>query len=469
MSAPLRVVLINPRDVGAGRIQQKCYPPLGLLYLAAALERGGHAVEVIEANAWQLDDQRIEARVAAARPDLVGVPVLSETTPQVSRMLDTLRRSYRGPVVLGGVAATATPDRVLEQIPAAGFLLRGEAEESILALCRALRDETALRDVPGLSWHGADGLRHNPAAPPPALDAAHRPARHLVQDAYRGERYFALLERSRPTESLLSSRGCPCGCRYCYNHQHSYRTRSPEDVVAEVVAARTRGIRHLELVDDNFTLNRRRAMRILELVHREAPGLRLVIKSRPESVDAELLAAARRAGVYQVSYGFESGVQRILDAMDRRQTVEQNAEACALTKAAGIACHASFLFGIPPETPETIEQTIRFVVRIKPSTVNLNILRPYPRTAIYERARDEGTLMGDWGEPGVLPWVRLPWTRNYQDIARWLDIAKQRIYFRPHYALRLGGMMLRGMNPTMAAYAWQEAVHVLRRRGPVMP
>ncbi len=466
----MRVVLINPRDTGAGRVQQKCYPPLGLLYLAGALERGGHTVELIEANAWQLTDARIVRRLLAARPGLVGLPLLSETAHQVQELLSAIRQRYHGPVVLGGVEATASYERVLRELAQADFLLRGEAEESILALCDAIESGAGFDRVPGLSWRHDGQARHNPRGEPPALSATHRPARHLVRAAYHGKRYFALLERSRPTESVLSSRGCPCGCRYCYNHQHSYRTRSPEDVVAEVVQAQDRGIRHLEFVDDNFTLVRGRAMRIFELIAREAPGLRLVVKSRPEAVDADLLAAARRAGVYQVSFGFESGVQRILDAMDRRQTVEQNARACQLTKAAGISCHASFLFGVPPETPRTIQQTIRFIIGIKPNTVNLNILRPYPRTSVYDQARSDGSLVGDWSalERGM-PWIRLPWMSDYQDLARWLDIAKQRIYFRPYYVRTLGGHMLRSLNRTMAAYAWQEAMHVLRRRGPVQP
>ena len=126
------------------------------------------------------------------------------------------------------------------------------------------------------------------------------------------------------------------------------------------------------------------------------------------------------ANATQISYGIESGSQYILDAMNKRTIVEKNAEIIAKTKAAGIHVHAGFLIGFPGETPETIEETILFARRTKPTAASLDILRPYMGTEVYEQAKAGGTLVGAWDpkEP-EMPWVRLPWTKSREDIERW--------------------------------------------------
>ena len=457
----MRILLINPRDQGIEGLQApwKCYPPLGLLYLAGALEQAGFYVRVVDANAMLLDDAAVAQVVSEERPDLLGLPLLAQTLHQVRRLLTGIRQRYSsGSVVLGGVQATVWPRRSLEEIPEARFVLRGDAERSLVMLCQALQNKLPLEKIPGL-FYRHDGRIQESTLATASGDRRDewRPAKHLVEEGYRKKRYYTLLVRERPVDSIMTSRGCPCRCRFCYNVKPRYATRSAEDVVQEVVDAHSRGIRHLEFVDDNFTLDRKRAMRILALIAQERLGIRLVFKSRPENVDAELLHTARRAGTYQLSFGMESGVQRILDAMGRGCRVEDNARARQLCRETGLECHSSWFFGFPGETPETIEETTRFIIAIKPTTAAVGMLRPYPGTQVYEEASAAGTLVGDWSaDSDYIPWLRLPWMRDRDDLLRRVRRVKRKIYFRPYYAVRLGYFMLRERNRNMLDYAVNE-------------
>ncbi len=452
------VVLINPRATYVNEIAQKVYPPLNLLYLGSALRESGHSVAIVEANAFRMTDEQITEAIRAASPLLVGIGVYTEILPQVRGLAKLAKDASTCKVVLGGAHASAIPEKTLTDIPNADFLLRGEAERTLPALTRALSDGTAPDNIPGL-WYRRNGKVLASETPPAQLDIASipTPARDLVAEAYESKRYYSILIRSRPIDTIITSRGCPFSCHFCYNLNPSYRGRSAEDVVAELVAIRRGGIRDVEIVDDNFTMNRERAMKIFDLIIREGLGISFRLKSRVNVVDEELLTRARQAGAYQVSYGTESGVQDILDAMDKRITVEQMVNAIELTKRCRLNCHTSWICGYPGETPETFETTVDLIVNLKPTTANIDILIPYPQTQVYLEARDAGTLVGDWGRDlDEIPWVRLPWTDTRSDLENIHRKAMRRIYYRPYYVGTFGSMMIRNANWTLGRYAWQE-------------
>jgi len=460
----VNVLLVNPCDTHMDEVRQKCYPPLNLMYLAAALREAGHCPAIVDANAFALEPDEIAEKACAMGAQLVGVPLLSETAPQVYRITRAVRRRIPGVhIVLGGPTATAWAERSLVEFDTADFVIAGEGERPLAQLCNALEEGGSVSNVPGLAFRKNGRIVVVPPAPPEReVDRYPMPARDLVCDAYEQKRYYTLLVRERPTETLTTTRGCPFKCAFCYNTVRRYRMRSPETVMDEIVGIYDRGVRHIEFVDDNFTLNRDHAMAIFNGIIRERLGLRLVIKSRVNVIDAELLARAKAAGVYQISYGMESGVQYMLDRMRKGTKVEDNERANRLTKEAGINSHTSWFFGFPGETPETIEQTIDFIVRIRPTTANFGVFRPYPATQAYEEAKAAGTLVGDWSpHSDSIPWVRLPWTRSRADLERYVRVAQRRLYIRPYYALNFSKEIIRNANLTMASYAWQEAVKVL--------
>jgi len=461
----MKVVLVNPRATYAGEIAQKCYPPLSLMYLGASLLKAGHEVDVIDANAVNLTDEQIAAAVEKKAPGLAGMPLFSTISSHVYGVCSLIHsRCPEVKLILGGPEATAIPERTLTEFQSVDFVLRGESESSIVKLCDTLDRDGSLGRVRGLSYRRRGKIVHNADSEPAGdLDSLPRPARHLTESLYDRKVYYTVLVKSRPVDTLITSRGCPFRCGFCYNRNHTYRFRSPEDVLDELCEVRRRGVRDVEICDDSFTVNRARVVKIFELMCRERLGMRFRIKSRVNVVDRDLLKLAKRAGVYQIAYGMESGVQEILDRMNKRIKVSQIAEACRLTKQAGIMCHGSFVIGYPGETPDTIKRTLDFVVATKPSTVNFVPLIPFPQTTVYEEAKSEGMLVGDWrADSDYIPWVKLPWMESRVDLERCCRVARRRLYFRPYYALLYGSSIVTNANSTLARYMWQEAVRTIR-------
>lgn len=469
-----RILLINPRTTYHHEIGQKCFPPQNLLGLAGALAQKGLSARVLDANAFGLSDEAIAVEAQRLGPRIIGLPLYSDILGEVRDLSVRLAQACPDAIqVAGGPHVTAAPEATLDQLETLDYLLLGEADETLPALCQMLLTQgralgpLQAASVPGVMFRERSSLRQGPVAPFPPPEAWAEPARDLVSRAYHENRYYALLVRARPVDTLVTSRGCPFSCGFCYNFRHGYRARSPESVLHELTRIRDRGIRDVEFVDDTFTLDKGRALALLDAIRRERLGVSFRIKSRVDIFDQRLARAAQSAGVYQVSFGMESGSQRLLDAMHKRTTVAQIANATALCKAHGMLCHGSFVIGYPGETPDTAEQTLRLIQAIRPTTMNLLVLKPYPGTRVYLEARAAGTLVNDWHPDLPMPWVRLPWTRDRRDLETLAARLMRRIYLSPWAIATLGSLVLRGANLTLARYALQEAkklwVQVVRK------
>lgn len=461
-----KVVLINPRSTYYNEVAQKCFPPMHLLYLAAGLRARGFEPVVIDANAFRLTDEQIAEEVRAARPLLVGLSLYSEILRQVRDMTRTVRAAAPDArIVLGGPHVSAVPLRTLDQFREADYLLVGEADDSLAQLCDYLQKGGPVDTVPGIVYRRDGRSVCGPEATLLDVEQVPRPARDLVARAYQEKRYYSILVRRRPVDTLFSSRGCPFHCGFCYNFRRKYRYRSPEDVMDELVSIYDRGIRDVEIADDTFTGLRERALRVFDLIIAQKLQVSLRIKSRVDVFNEALAQKARQAGVYLVAFGMESGSQEMLDRMCKRTTVEMNARACALTKKYGMMSHSSWIIGYPGETPETVNQTLEFIRRHRPSTVNLAVLRPYPNTEAYEIARSSNSLVGDWDpEATELPWVRLPWAQDKEVLDRLCRQVLRKVYFTPHYATAFASQIVRHSNWKLASYALQESLRALRLR-----
>jgi len=312
----------------------------------------------------------------------------------------------------------------------------------------------------GVSYRDSEGrLKSNPARPVETnLDNLPAPARHLVADIYEKGQYYALLEADRPVGGIVTTRGCPFSCGFCYNTTKRYRMRSPENVVEELVHLKTKlGVNFVEFNDILFTANRRRAERIFELLIKENLGIRFAFKARAPEINDRFVDLARRAGAAQIGFGVESGSQAIIERMNKKTTVEQCAKGIETVRKAKIRCHTGYVLGYPGETPDTIRQTVDFILKTKPTTVTIDVLLPYPDTPVYHEAKADGSLVGDWS-PNMpeYPWVKLPWVRSREELEQARSWAMNRVFFRPFYAWQFVSMIASARNRKLAEYMAQE-------------
>lgn len=461
-----KVALVNPCATYAHELAQKCYPPMHLLYLAAALRDRGYEVDVVDANAARMSKEEVAAQIRQGQPSLVGVSLYSDILGHVRDLVRGIRQEVpEAKIVLGGPHVNAVPRQTLEQYGEVDFALTGEAERSLVALLEAVLADAPVDGIAGIVYRQDGKILEGPEPDFPELSQIPRPARELVDWAYQEKRYHSIMVRSKPVDTLFTSRGCPFHCGFCYNFRQKYRFRSADDVVDELASIRERGIRDVEICDDTFTGHRGRALEIFDKIITQRLDISFRIKSRVDVFNEDLAKKAKEAGVYLVAFGMESGSQRMLDAMNKKTTVAMNARACELTRKYRMLSHSSWIIGYPGETLESVEETVRFVRKNRPSTVNLAVLRPYPATEAYDIAASSGALVGDWHpDAEELPWVRLPWAQDRKILDDLCRKAKKQVYFTPYYVAAFGAQILKNANWSLARYAWQELGKTIRGR-----
>jgi radical SAM superfamily enzyme YgiQ (UPF0313 family) len=431
------------------------------LSLATGIQECGFEAAVFDIDAYEGGQPEMADRVADYCPDLVGLPVL--TTGYFLRSVRDFcqlvrKRLPNTRIVLGGPHATAWPEKTLEWFEDADYVLVGEADETLCELASQVSANVAEPAVPGLfRRHEREIVGTPPAEPPKDLDSIPIPDRKLLWGNFERGLYWRL-DHEGPVETLLTSRGCPYSCKFCFKISKGIRMRSPEHVVQELVYLAELGISGIDICDDLFTANKRRCTTICNLILDAGLKLDIKVRSRVDRVDEELLALLLKAGVKAVTYGFESGSQAVLDAMNKRTTVEQNYEAVRMTKKAGLRCYADLFVGYPGETPETIAETEKFLLTARPTVINGGILSPLPRTKVYDEAKGNGTLVGDWSLDGPEPYVKLPWMEDCSSL--WAHYKRMRNRFYKHPAILLS--MALNAPSLFNAHHWRKGLAFIR-------
>ncbi len=410
----MKIALVS-YDVFQGR-STGYYPPIHLCRLATQLGRAGEEVKIFD---YAGEFSGLDAYFAQIRdygPDLAGLTCYTPYLVPFDRITRRLRTYLpRAAMVAGGPHPTVWPEWTLEKMDHLDYALRGEGDYAFPALAAMLRGKIPPREVPGLVYRDGTSVIANPPDRIADLDALPPLDRSYLDPGYREGIYWNLAGRGK-LDMMISSRGCPYNCRFCFQVEKKCRFRGVESLLAEFEQLRRRGVKTIHIQDDAFTVPRSRCLAIADELIRGRFRFDLKIRSRVDAVDEELLAKLKAAGVKQIVYGFESGSDRVLDAMGKGTTVAMNLRAARLTKRAGIGCYGEIMVGFPGETPKTVEETIRFLLEAKPIVGFVPVLYPLPGTAVYEEARENGTLQGDWTTTGRGPWIKLPWTETYADL-----------------------------------------------------
>jgi anaerobic magnesium-protoporphyrin IX monomethyl ester cyclase len=316
-------------------------------------------------------------------------------------------------MLIGGPHPTAVPGDVMRQVPWCDYVLRSEADDSIVDLLNCLENNGNLEEVKGLSFRRGDEVVHNP---PSGLrmdvDSIPLPARELLWRSYTKGTYWRLGHRGM-TDIMISSRGCPFNCNFCSKVAPGYRMRSAENVMMELRTIREMGTRNVHFMDDLFVSDRKRCLEICRMIREEKMGMHFKVRGRVNTVDKELLHALKDAGTKAIVYGLESGSPKILKAMNKRQDVATAKEAIKAAKEIGLEVYLDVILGYPGETPETIEETENFILEAQPTAVGIEVLYPLPTTVVYDEALREGTMVGSWEVGEQRPYVKLPWLEDH--------------------------------------------------------
>ncbi|UCD09330.1 MAG: radical SAM protein [Dehalococcoidales bacterium] len=431
-----KVTLVNPPQ-----FSDYPQPPMGLILLAAVLETKGYRVNIVDANFLGLKPADIVPLLDDT--DILG---LTAMTPTVSRAIDIARevKSTKPdlPVIMGGPHATLLPTETMAVAPEVDIIVRGEGEESFISLLSVLEDKKPLENVPGITYRKASVVVNNPPSQEISdLDSLPFLAYHLLPlKSYRPHPPHG---RALPFAVLITSRGCPYNCGYCSKPVFGkrFRGQSPARIADEIVWLQEQyGVREIAFYDDSFTLDMDRAYQIAEEIISRKLDIIWSCETRVNLVDERLLKKMKQSGCYSISYGLESGSQKILDVIDKGTTLEQAVTAVRYTREAGIHAIGYFMIGSPGETPDTIRETIQFAKTLKVDFAQFSITTPFPGTRLYDLYLEGG------GNPDI-PWEDYVYAAssegsapvfesdslNREDIIWWESHAYREFYLRPSY------------------------------------
>ncbi|MBI4723395.1 MAG: radical SAM protein [Candidatus Stahlbacteria bacterium] len=364
-------------------------PPLGLLYLASELLEAGQNVEVVDFNARNYSQELLSNLLH--NKDIVGLSVFSFNRKEVDMVIADIKTlSPHTKIIVGGPDITLYP-RVIDKADAA---IIGEAEDRIVGVVEALVNGHTLEQYKGVLVRNNGKVTGNPECQIQMdLDKVKFPARHILKEKYSlwGEKL------ANKVTTIVTTRGCPFSCKFCAHNRITYkhRARGVKNVLDEIELIYQQGYEILGIVDETFTISRKRMVQIAEGIIERKIKLLLAIEGRVAPADDELYKLLRKAGTRLLYFGIESGNQEVLNFYRKGVTVEQNRNAIELANKNSIFSVGSFILGAPIETKKHFDRTIKFACKTPLDFGNFFVLEYTYGSELWDEAYASGKVKAD--------------------------------------------------------------------------
>jgi len=425
-------------------------PPLGIAGIAAYLKERGYKAGLVDALALDMTDEDICRYIDSHKPKVVGLSALTSMFHRAVALATVIREQFPDILmILGGQHATIIDEEVFKDTPCLDIVVYGEGEVTVSELMEVykgvgydrgrLLDSPLLEGVNGLIFkRGSSIIKTPPREMIKDLDTLPFPTRDLLPM----DRYIPLPNQYKrlPVVHMVTTRGCPYPCTFCSASAvfgKRVRQMSPGRVVEEIRHVMERyGAREISFWDDTMTINRNWMMEFCNMILRKGIDITWTCYGHVNTVTREVLFKMKEAGCFNIFYGYESGNQGLLDNIAKGVTLDRIREVNRWTKEAGIEVRASFMLGLPGETPDLARKTIDFAIELDPDYAQFSLTTPYPGTDLYKKAKDYGDLKEDFSEYHGWNAVFLP--SGYKDRDELLTMEKEamrRFYFRPRYIL----------------------------------
>ncbi|MSP90619.1 MAG: radical SAM protein [Myxococcales bacterium] len=422
----MRIALINPPWMYKRLYTHGIYPPYGILMVGTVLQRAGHEVRIIDANAHDLDDAAVHAELARFDPHALGITVFTDSFDYIARTGPWWHQAFPGrPLVIGGPLVSGAPGPCLAA-SGADVATLGEAFESAPLLFAALERGDPLDAIPGLAIArpGQPIVRTGPTPTSASLDALPLPDWELLDV----ERYLASNDdpyfRDRRLQrylSIITTLGCPWRCTFCQVPTlfEGVRKRSPASVAAEVAGYRERyGIESMYFRDDILF----RPEQIGAALQAQVPGMRWSCLLRADMMTDDRVGRMRDGGCAEIRVGFESGDDLVLATANKKTEVSDNVRCIEVCRRQGVQLSGFLIVGLPGETEQSLRATERFVAD-NGVRVSVHFPLPLPGTVLFDQGRrdglipDEAALLRNFSLPQLPGMVLQAPPVNYTDLS----------------------------------------------------
>jgi len=444
----LKILLLHPpttsgdrwdksfKDIGSIQL------PLGLAYIAAVLKEAGKDVTVLDAAVLEMDLKRFREEIKRIGPDIVGITAMTPMIKFAGKAAEIIKEVRKEViVVLGGPHISVLPEETLRTYPI-DYGVVGEGEYTFLELVNCLEKNEDVKEIKNIVFLKDNQFIFTGSGKViDDLDALPFPARELFPNLKFYKSAIGNYKRL-PVGTMMSSRGCPFNCTYCDKSifGRGIRLRSAKNVVDEMEQLHTKfGVNEIIFFDDIFTMNKKRVYDICEEIRKRKLDISWNCEAHVRTIELDLLRKMKKAGCWQISYGVESGNQKILDNIKKGIKLQEIEDAVRLTKKAGILARGYFILGLPGETKESIQDTINFAKKLKLNNALFSMLVPFPGTELYNDIKNFGKITQvDWSnfrmtttEP-----IFVPDALTKEELKRFSKKAYKSFYMSPGFIFR---------------------------------
>ncbi len=383
-----------PPENGAW-ILGKRLPPIGLMYVAAALEKAGFEVQMLDNYLMKKPTSEVHQLITSINPTIVGITCGSATYPrciETARAIKQVKPDCK--IVVGGWHASYMPDSLLEHSEI-DYVVMGEGERAITQLVVAIQNQAETANIAGVACKRLGKNIKNQPQLIEDMDEIPYPARHLLPlELY--DRTIEFID-AKPADVMSISRGCVFNCGFCETRKlwgNVNRMFSPQRVIGEIKDLQAKyGTKGIYFINDNFTLRKDKTIELCNLMIQNKLDLEWVCDTRVDLVNDELLALMSKAGCRTIWFGVESASPRILQRIGRNTTPQQVETAFKLAKKHNIKTACSFMLGLPDETLADMEASLKFAKELDPDWCQFNTFIAYPDSRLYNELLEKGNYI----------------------------------------------------------------------------
>jgi len=332
-------------------------PPISLGYIASFLKSKGFTVKILTLGEdTSVSRAGLHQLVSSFQPALVGLTAYQRTMLYViglARFIKSVNTNIK--IAIGGPQATFMPSVAFAELPEIDYISRSSGEVTLLGIARAIENGTPFSDLSGVTYKNASGAVYETADLEGFADLDSYPSPYL-DDVFD---YSCMSEAI-----MLTSRGCPHHCIYCYTphaFKHKVSFHSVDRVIEEIRWIRKKGVRRLWFADPNISFKPARLIGLLDRILTKGLETEMWLQTRADLVNPEVMKKMKRAGVSTIAFGLESASERVLTKLGKHISVQTVAKAISLAQSEDIEVELFTIFGLPYETFEDALKTLEFV------------------------------------------------------------------------------------------------------------
>jgi len=417
------------------------FPPLGLASIASFVRAHDYTVAIIDCNIYapsvELFEPYFRHCIASQYSSVkfIGITALTCNVKKAFKIAALCKQYFpKSIIVMGGCHATALPHDVLID-KNVDVVCVGEGEHTFLELLHA----APLTQIQGIVYKNMEGkVITNPSRPRiKNIDKLPMPAYDLLPiSQYRPAKgsYKRL-----PAMSMVTSRGCPGRCTFCFKTLGNQLVfKSAEKIYEEILfLTNNYGIKQILFYDDTFTVYKNNVERLCDLLLKNHIDITWTCFARVDCVDARMLMKMHAAGCHQIMYGIENIDETVLNNINKKINIGHVYDAVRWTKDAKIECRLAFMVGNPGDTKQIIEKNLEFLKKANPDFVIINITTPLPGTVMFDWAKDHDLILTyDWDDYTLAkPVMRLE-NLTAEEIVSLYKLMYRGFYFRPFFILQ---------------------------------